>query len=242
MTTQTNHSNIITSDNSYSDYKALYEELLNRHQIILSKISHEIRNPVTLINSFLQLLETHHPELSHDYYMQKVMENMDFLKSLLEDFSVFNNSETLRTQTLNLAQLFRETIESVIPSMQSLNITVRSEIAPYIPAITGDKVKLKQLILNLLRNAQEAISSTGTICCSMHCENDQIIMSIKDSGIGIPEEYQEDLFVPFVTHKQEGTGLGLAICQKIVKAHHGSISYCSKSGKGTEFTVFLPVL
>ena len=66
-------------------------------------------------------------------------------------------------------------------------------------------------------------------------------MSIQDSGSGIPEEYKENLFVPFVTHKQEGTGLGLAICKRIAEAHQGSISYYSQPGKGTKFTVLLPV-
>ena len=75
----------------------------------------------------------------------------------------------------------------------------------------------------------------------MKCENNHILISIQDSGSGIPEEYKENLFVPFVTHKQEGTGLGLAICKRIAEAHHGSISYCSQPGKGTKFTVILPV-
>lgn len=66
-------------------------------------------------------------------------------------------------------------------------------------------------------------------------------MAIRDSGAGIPEEYKKDLFTPFVTHKQEGTGLGLAICERITKAHGGSISFCSENGKGTEFTVCFPV-
>ncbi len=241
MAIQTNQSNTLTSSEQKSDYKALYEDLLAQHQMILSLISHEVRNPVTLINSFLQLLESHHPELSQDYYWLKVMENMDFLKYLLEEFSEFNNSKTLRAQELDLAQIFRETIESAAPSIESQNITISLNVESDIPTLKADRIKLKQLILNLLRNAAEAISSQGTISCSLKCENNHILISIQDSGSGIPEEYKENLFVPFVTHKQEGPGLGLAICKRIAEAHHGSISYCSQPGKGTKFTVILPV-
>lgn len=241
MAIETNQSNILTSSEQISDYKALYEDLLSQHQMIMSLISHEIRNPVTLINSFLQLLESHHPELSKEHYWIKVMENMDFLKYLLEEFSEFNNSKTLRTQELDLAQVFRETIESAVPSMQFHNITITLNIESDIPPLKADKIKLKQLILNLLRNAGEAISNQGTIACSLGYQENNILMSIQDSGSGIPEEYKENLFVPFVTHKQEGTGLGLAICKRIAEAHQGSISYCSQPGKGTKFTVLLPV-
>lgn len=241
MATQTTYLNTFTTENTDSDYKLRYKELLSKHQMILSQISHEIRNPVTLINSFLQLVESKHPELSKDYYWLKVIENMDFLKFLLGEFSDFNNSETLRTKELDFTQLFCETIESAIPSLESQNITVEVNIESELPVFTGDKIKLKQLILNLLRNAGEAITSHGNICCTLKYENHQILMAIRDSGAGIPEEYKKDLFTPFVTHKQEGTGLGLAICERITKAHGGSISFCSENGKGTEFTVCFPV-
>ena len=78
-----------------ADYKMLYQQLKIKHQFMLSQVSHEIRNPVTLINSFMQLLEGRHPELTQDNYWQKIMENMDFLKSLLNELSAFNNSGNL---------------------------------------------------------------------------------------------------------------------------------------------------
>lgn len=240
MAAQTNYINAFTTENTNSDYKARYQELLSKHQMILSQISHEIRNPVTLINSFLQLVESKHPELSGDYYWMKVLENMDFLKFLLGEFSDFNNSETLRIQKLDFAQLFCETIESSVPSLEAKDITVHINVKSEIPAFTGDRIKLKQLILNLVRNAGEAITDQGEICCTLKYESPHILMSIKDSGTGIPEEYKKDLFAPFVTHKQDGTGLGLAICERIVNAHGGTISFCSEHGKGTEFTVCFP--
>ena len=113
----------IPGDNN-SDYEALYQELQTKQQFLLSQISHEIRNPVTLINSFLQLFESHHPEIVKDDCWEKVMENMNFLKALLEEFSSFNNSAKLHLQEINLDHIFRETVESVTPLCQDLGISV----------------------------------------------------------------------------------------------------------------------
>ena len=109
------------------------------------------------------------------------------------------------------------------------------------PIIQADKTKMSQLILNLLRNSSEAIKTKGVIHCSLTSQKNHLVLSIKDNGSGIPVLYQEDLFEPFITHKQDGTGLGLPICKRIAEAHNGSISFQSVPEKGTEFTVLLPI-
>ena len=109
MNTQINQSNQNITTKEEPDYRQLYEELQAKQQLTLSHISHEIRNPVTLINSFLQLLESHHPELKEDKYWGKIMENMDFLKTLLNEFSSFNNSGKLNLQELDLSELLENT-------------------------------------------------------------------------------------------------------------------------------------
>lgn len=241
MTAQTTSSNPIFTEDETLDYKILYQELQSQHQYMLSQISHEIRNPVTLINSFLQLLEGRHPELARDNYWHKIMDNMEFLKALLEEFSAFNNSGKLRTQELNLYHLFNDIAASVMPTCESLGISVVLKKETAIPTILADKTKIRQLILNLLRNAREAIGAQGTITCSLKSDGKTVTMSIQDTGTGIPDDYQKDLFEPFITHKQEGTGLGLAICKRIVQAHKGSISFSSSPQNGTKFTIILPV-
>lgn len=241
MDTQINHSNNINTTEGTLDYRKLYEELQAQHQFTLSHVSHEIRNPVTLINSFLQLLESHHPELKQDKYWEKIIENMDFLKMLLNEFSTFNNSRKLHIQELNLSELLENLVSSSLPTLKSVRISVVLDIQPELPVIQADKTKMSQLILNLLRNAQEAIGTDGIIHCSLHSRQEQLILSIKDNGGGIPLPYQQDLFEPFITHKQEGTGLGLPICRRIAEAHNGSISFKSIPEKGTEFTISLPI-
>lgn len=240
MDTKMNYSNQTTTKDE-PDYRQLYEDLQAQQHFTLSHVSHEIRNPVTLINSFLQLLESHHPELKEDKYWGKIMENMDFLKTLLNEFSSFNNSCKLHFQELDLSELLENLISSFVPTLKSHNISLVSTIEPNLPIIQADKTKMSQLILNLLRNSSEAIKTNGTIHCSLSSQKNHLVLSVKDNGSGIPVLYQEDLFEPFITHKQEGTGLGLPICKRIAEAHNGSISFQSIPDKGTEFTVLLPV-
>lgn len=241
MDTKINHSNQNITAKEEPDYRQLYEDLQMQQHFTLSHVSHEIRNPVTLINSFLQLLESHHPELKEDKYWEKIMENMDFLKTLLNEFSSFNNSGKLNIQELNLSKLVENLSASILPSLENRNISLVLNIESDLPVIQADKTKMSQLILNLLRNASEAIKSNGTIYCSLTSRQNQLAFSVRDNGGGIPLPYQEDLFEPFITHKQEGTGLGLPICKRIAEAHNGSISFQSVPEKGTEFTVLLPV-
>ena len=203
-----------------ADYKMLYQQLKMKHQFMLSQVSHEIRNPVTLINSFMQLLEGRHPELIQDNYWQKIMENMDFLKSLLNELSAFNNSEKLNLQNSNIYNTFCEVIESVTPALNERHITIDLQKLSPIPVIKADGIKLRQLFLNLIRNASDAIETEGHIYCAIQSDGESII---------------------FITHKQEGTGLGLPICRRIVSAHKGTISFKSKSGEGTTFKVVLPI-
>lgn len=241
MNTQINQSNQNITTKEEPDYRQLYEELQEQQQFTLSHVSHEIRNPVTLINSFLQLLESHHPELKEDKYWGKIMENMDFLKTLLNEFSSFNNSGKLNLQELDLSELLENLVASSLPTLENYNVSLVLNIEPNLPIIQADKTKISQLILNLLRNSSEAIKTKGVIHCSLTSQKNHLVLSIKDNGSGIPVLYQEDLFEPFITHKQEGTGLGLPICKRIAEAHNGSISFQSVPEKGTEFTVLLPI-
>lgn len=239
---QTTYTTSVSSENGSPDYKTLYEELQIKHQFMLSQISHEIRNPVTLINSFLQLFESHHPELTkEDRYWNCITENMDFLRGLLNELSTFNNSGKLQMKEINPYRLLCDIITSVTPSCTDANIKISLNKETAIPTIMADSVKIQQLLLNLLRNAKEAIGTDGTISCGLKSDGETVTFSIQDDGPGIPESYQKNLFEPFITHKQDGTGLGLAICKRIAETHGGTISCRSIPEQGTHFTVTLPV-
>ena len=223
------------------DYKTLYQEQKIQHQFMLSKISHEIRNPVTLVNSFLQILEDHHPELTEDSCWMKVMDNMDFLKKLLNEFSNFNNSEKITLQPVNLYRLFSSITDSTMPKLSEKGISIVLEKRSPIPLIPVDETKIRQLLLNLIRNAAESIEEKGAITCAIESDGKTITLSVTDTGCGILPEQQDQIFEPFTTFKQEVTGLGLPICKRIAEAHNGTLSFTSVPGKGTTFCLVLPV-
>lgn len=223
--------------NSYNE-KIL--KMQQEQQYTLSKISHEIRNPVTLINSFLQLMAEKHPEITDYEYWDDIMENMEYLKTLLQDLSSYNNARRLSRQTVYMDIFLEKIAVSVRPVLQYLNIQFECRLRQPLPVLSIDEIKLKQAILNLIRNAEEAIHSPGKICLTAQTEGAFLCISVSDNGPGIPPEYLDTLFDPFVTHKSGGTGLGLSIVKNIAEAHGGSISVTS-SDSGSAFTLRLPI-
>ena len=106
---------------------------------------------------------------------------------------------------------------------------------------TGDKLKLEEVLLNLLRNAREAVGEKGRISLSAERQEDTIVIQCQDNGCGSPEEFIDTIFDPFVTYKENGTGLGLSSSKQTIEAHGGTIYAQSAPETGTVFTVTLPV-
>ncbi|MGI6095205.1 MAG: two-component system sensor histidine kinase NtrB [Lachnospiraceae bacterium] len=230
--------------NSNPELAYYFEKLKEDKQYALSKVSHEIRNPVTIINSFLQLFETKHPNVTQDSYWIKIIENISYLRALLDELSSFNNSETVHKSPENLYTLLSYAIESIRPVLEQKAIALCFRKETPVPDLMLDTIKIQQVFYNLLRNATEALNDTkdGRITVSIQTEASQVVIQIADNGTGIPSEYMDTLFEPFVTHKKEGTGLGLAICKRIIEAHNGTIHVKSEPGKGTVFTICLPII
>lgn len=212
------------------------------HRFAVSKISHEIRNPVTLIYSSLQIIEKEHPEVQTFSLWKETMEDMEYLRHLLDELSSFNNGDALQKEPLP-TQKWLEQIVSTFSEVvnASREISFSCYIETPLPPIWGDPIKLRQALMNLLRNAQEALSPGGDIFLTATLEQEYLCIEIRDTGCGIPEEYMATLFEPFITHKTGGTGLGLAITKRIIETHQGTITCTSVPNEGTVFTVRLPI-
>lgn len=210
-------------------------------QFTLSKVSHEVRNPVTLINSFLQMMAQNHPEVEDFEYWDDIIENMEYLKDLLNELSTYNNAHRLEREPVDLAAFVQSIAEALRPTLQYLDIKLEVKCESIHTPLSIDKVKMKQAILNIARNAEEALPPNGTISFCLYQKDNHILLDIGDNGPGIPDEYLPTLFDPFVTHKKEGTGLGLAIARQILEAHGGSILVSTAQNEGTTFTLILPV-
>lgn len=226
-----------------SDAKQIITQLLENHHTIVSSIAHEIRNPLTLISSALQIIELQHPEAKEFFGWKQLNDDLLFIRLLLEDLSSFNNGHTLHCSVFSVDDFLKRIALSFAMTVEKENtdILFTSNIPSTLGNITGDTIKLQEVILNLLRNAKDAVCPAGTIYLSAIRRNNSLIIQIQDSGCGISQEQLATIFDPFVTYKSNGTGLGLAISKTIIEAHGGTITVESEIGKGSIFSIYLPV-
>lgn len=219
----------------------LIQHLLEDHRMELSRISHEIRNPVTLINSFLQLTQAHHPEVTAFHTWAPLLENMEFLKQLLEELSDYNNSRRLHKEMVSLSRFLASLADTCQPSLLPVQIAYE-KLSP-IPPASFDKLRLQAALLNLIRNAGEALSGNpnGRITLRLSFDGDFFHLDVANNGPQIPPEHMDHLFDPFITHKKDGTGLGLSIVKNIAQAHGGTVCVSSDESE-TCFTLRLPLL
>lgn len=207
----------------------------------LSRISHEIRNPLTLIYSTSQLLATKHPSLTEDNLWHQLISDINYLNDLTASISIYNKSQQLSPKMTDITQLLTEVTENYRPlaekSKKRLILSIRNTLKP----ILCDPVKLKQCLVNLIKNSLEATSSGDTIHVTAFSNAMYIQLVISDNGHGIDKNKQSHIFEPFATYKKDGTGLGLPITKQIIEAHNGSIRVFSRLDEGTSFIIALPL-
>lgn len=210
--------------------------------LTIAKITHEIRNPLTLINSSLQLIETTHPEVKDYQFWPQTLEDVEYLNQLLDDLAAYSDKRRFFMCEVDLKDVLSSLEESMQPFLFTRKQNLSVHLPAQLPAVFGNPVKLKQAFLNLLKNAFESTGENGCVSLSARKYLDQIIVRISDDGCGMTPETLETLFTPFASNKADGTGLGLAITYKIIKAHYGNIEAVSSPGRGTTFTITLPHL
>lgn len=241
MFTTNDYQQLTSLMNSSPEYSELIRKLMDSYEFTISKISHELRNPLTLIYSTLQLIESQHPEVKEFKHWPQMIEDVVFTTELLNELSTYNNSQHLNLKTFDFQEFIRHIALSFASSITETNIEFTSKIDSSLPQITGDKTKLQEIFLNLLKNAQEAVDTDGKIRLNCFAKDGFVTIQISDNGCGIEPEQLDTIFTPFVTYKQGGSGLGLSIVQSTTLAHNGIVSVDSVEGKGTCFTVSLPI-
>ncbi len=212
-------------------------EKLNLIGQLAAGISHEIRNPLTTIKGFLQLFSTR-PEYTRDKEnMALMVSEIDRANSIISDFLSLAKVNTGNAKTLNINEIIR----GILPMLEVDAFNNNKQVV-FEPTDVPDKImninEIKQLILNLVRNAIEVTPQGGTISISTYLEEKKVVLAIKDQGNGIPAEIQDKVGTPFFTTKETGTGLGLAISKGIARRNNAIIVF--ETGKnGTIFkTIF----
>jgi signal transduction histidine kinase len=157
---------------------------------------------------------------------------------LLSDYRTFARPQRLNLRSADVTQIIQEVLSAQLPRYRATKIGLQTELEK-VPAILVDPEKIKQVILNLCKNAVEAMPEGGRLTVKATASEGGVMLEVTDTGEGIAHGI--DVFQLFRTTKPEGTGLGLPIVQQIISDHKGTIKYRSEIGKGTTFTVVLPV-
>lgn len=207
----------------------------------LSKIFHEIKNPLTLINSSLQMIESEHPEVKEFHFWKQTMKDLQNLRFLLDDLSSFQKGTLLDLTTIHLFDFTEDLLESMESFLAEHGTALTLDCDCYDLDFCSDSLKLRQAIVNLLKNAAESSIAGSPITLRLRTEASDLHIFVEDHGCGINPDEMTQIFEPFHTTKSYGTGLGLPIVKKIVEAHQGNISVRSEYGKGTCFHIQLPL-
>lgn len=213
------------------------------NNIPLSTALHEIKNPLTLIYSTLQLIESEHPEVSEFRHWTQLLRDINYLEQLIKELSSYSHCTTLHMSSVNSSSFFRSIVLSLAASLAEYGIEFTSAIPSSLPNLFCDEIKIRQLLLNLLINAKDAVFDTPSpkISFLVSQSADALNICIVDNGCGITPEQQKNIFFPLVTYKKNGTGLGLSIAQEIARSHNGHLSVSSIPNQGTTFTLTLPI-
>jgi two-component system sporulation sensor kinase A len=205
---------------------------------IAAGIAHEVKNPLTSVKGFLQLLNEHNPHPYINIIGDELAKALNILQNLLQVSKPDLDDEPLIP--INLSKL----LESQINLFQERLYKIEIEMDVKDPAkrMIGKRNLLQRAFFNLIKNAIEAIEDRGTIRIEHYYHDGWIHIKIRDSGVGIPKEKVKMLGTPFYTTKNEGTGLGLTQVFTTIHEHNGIISIQSEIGEGTTFHIQLPVI
>ena len=204
--------------------------------------AHEIRNPLTAIKSTLQYVLSRTEGTAEKRLLMNALEESERIAKLLSDLLAFARPSTPQPETLLLNTLLDSCLDMVRFTAQRQRVEITCRFPSPSPALWADPSLIKQLFLNLLLNALQAMPTGGKMTLSVEAlEGKSVRVTLEDTGEGIPEESLERVFDPFFTLKKGGTGLGLSICYTIARKHEGNIEIRSQQGKGTAVIVTLPL-
>ena len=202
------------------------------------KVTHEIKNPLAVIKGYLSIFDPNDSEkcLRYKNILDIEVENA---LNVLKDFSSINHLNIIKNN-MNYYDLLTEAKDTILPFFNDKNITLNIESEKEL-LITADYNRLKQVLINILKNSTEALDQNGKINIKSYIINNKLITIIRDNGHGMDKDTINNLFTPFYSKKSFGTGLGLCLSKEIIELHNGSIKYTSKLNEWTEVKIVIPV-
>lgn len=217
-----------------------------RSRYLLSALVHEIRNPLTLISSSLQLIEKSCPAVTENLLWSQLREDMQDTIFMLRDLSNPELEDQRPHRPVRIAPLLDKLARSFGAFAGEQGISFSAEIAENLPTISGNETKLKEAVLNLLLNAGDAAASRsdGAVSLSATQNETEILIHVRDNGAGIPEADRQEILKPYVTHKAAGTGIGLSVVRAVALQHGGRLTLETSTeapDSYTDFCLHLPI-
>ncbi len=214
-------------------------------------VSHDLRSPLTSVIGYSELVERVGPLNDHQReFLGRIQDSIQHITSLINDLLDLGSIEAgmdTRREFVQLEGILRYTIDMLHGQIKSKQLQVHTDVAPALPALRANPIRLRQVLDNVVGNAIKYSHPDGEIRISIHAEADQVILQVTDQGPGIPSTDQPHIFDKFyratnISPDVEGSGLGLAIVKNIVENHQGRIWVESTVGKGSSFFIVLPVM
>ncbi|SHF01631.1 two-component system, NtrC family, sensor histidine kinase AtoS [Desulfofundulus australicus DSM 11792] len=210
---------------------------------LAAQVVHEIKNSLTTVRGFLQLLKEKQNVPSRQEYFDLMLEAIDHANNIITNYLHLARPGNNSCRKIYAPQKLLTEVSMLMESEAALkNISLKMVIPENLPPLLIDPEQIKEVLINIIKNSLEAMPDGGEVTIRACCDNRKLYIAISDTGTGIEEPVLENIFEPFYTTKASGTGLGLFIARQIIHNHKGEITVKSTPGRGTTMFITLPVL
>jgi len=231
-----------TMELEHAHHEILLTEKLASLGHLSAGMAHEIRNPLNSISLFAQVLTSglkNDPEMKS--YSEKILNEVERIDAILVKLLSTSKRANFQLRSIRLADVIDASLKPFLAQIQAQNVKLTKTLQENTPSILADADELGQVFSNLFANALFEMKQGGSLSVTLECDDSEVLVTVSDTGDGIPEEHMNKIFDPFFTTKERGTGFGLSVVLRIVKTYSGRIHVKSQPGQGTTFQIWLPL-